>query len=163
MLGKGGVVDFAESDEQRMLRESVAALSGRYGYDYFLAKARSGAKTSELWAEAGKAGFLGVAVPEEYGGGGAGITELAIVCEELAAGGCPLLLIVVSPAICATIIAQSGTEEQKQRWLPGMADGSIKMAFAITEPDAGSNAHRISTSAVQRPDGGYTVNGRKYY
>jgi alkylation response protein AidB-like acyl-CoA dehydrogenase len=69
MLGKGGVVDFAESDEQRMLRESVAALAARYGYEYFLAKARSGAKTSELWAEAGKAGFLGVAVPEEFGGG----------------------------------------------------------------------------------------------
>jgi alkylation response protein AidB-like acyl-CoA dehydrogenase len=162
MLGKGGVVDFAESDEQRMLRESVAALAARYGYEYFLAKARSGAKTGELWAEAGKAGFLGVAVPEEFGGGGAGITELAIVCEELAAGGCPLLLIVVSPAIAATVIARSGTREQRQRWLPGFADGTLKMSFAITEPDAGSNSHQITTTARRRGEG-WLLSGRKYY
>jgi alkylation response protein AidB-like acyl-CoA dehydrogenase len=162
MLGKGGVVDFAESDEQRALRESVATLAGRYGYDYVLAKARSGAKASELWAEAGKAGFLGVAVPEEYGGGGAGITELAIVCEELAAGGCPLLLIVVSPAIAAIIIARLGTLEQRKQWLPGLADGTVKMSFALTEPDAGSNSHRITTTA-RRCGQGWLLSGRKYY
>ncbi|MGH3812047.1 MAG: acyl-CoA dehydrogenase family protein [Pseudonocardiaceae bacterium] len=155
-------MDFAESDEQRMLRESVAALAGRYGHDYFLAKARCGAKTTELWAEAGKAGFLGVAVPEEFGGGGAGITELAIVCEELAAGGCPLLLIVVSPAVAATVIARSGTPKQRERWLPGFADGTVKMSFAITEPDAGSNVHRITTTA-RRGGEGWLLSGRKCY
>ena len=76
-------------------------------------KAKSGGQTDELWAEAGKLGYLGVNVPEEYGGGGGGITELAIVCEELAAAGCPLLLLVVSPAIVATVIAQHGTEQQR--------------------------------------------------
>lgn len=81
-------------------------------------------------------GYLGVNVPEEYGGGGGGIGDLAAVCEELAAAGCPLLLMVVSPAICATIIARSGTDGQKKHWLPRFADGSVKMAFAITEPDA---------------------------
>ena len=79
-----------------------------------------------------------------------GISELAIVLEELGVHGCPLLLLVVSPAICATIIARFGSDEQKQRWLPRFATGELKMAFAITEPDAGSNSHNISTSGAAR-------------
>jgi alkylation response protein AidB-like acyl-CoA dehydrogenase len=155
-------MNFSESPEHALLRESVARLAGKYGHAYFVEKARSGGKTEELWAEAGTQGFLGVAVPTEYGGGGAGISELAIVCEELAAGGCPLLLIVVSPAICATVIAKFGTQAQKDRWLPGFADASAKMCFAITEPDAGSNSHQITTSA--RRDGtDWLVSGRKVY
>ena len=78
-----------------------------------------GEKTTELWLEIGKNGYLGINIPEEYGGGGGGIGDIAAVCEELAAQGCPLLLMVVSPAICGTIITRYGTEEQKQRWLPG--------------------------------------------
>ena len=66
-----------------------------------------------------QAGFLGVNLPEEYGGGGGGMVELAIVLEELGAAGCPLLMMVVSPAICGTVIGKFGTDEQKQRWLPG--------------------------------------------
>jgi len=155
-------MDFSESPEQAMLRESVAQLAGKYGHGYFVEKARTGGHTDELWAEAGKAGFLGVAVPEEYGGGGGGIADLAIVCEELAAGGCPLLLIVVSPAICATVIAKFGTPAQKNRWLPGFADASLKMAFAITEPDAGSNSHRLTTTA-RRDGDDWLLTGRKYY
>jgi alkylation response protein AidB-like acyl-CoA dehydrogenase len=156
-------MDFAETDEQRMLRSSVAALAGKYGHEYLWAKAKAGEKTTELWSEAGAAGFLGVGVPEEYGGGGGGMVELAIVTEEIAAAGCPLLLIVVSPAIAATVIATSGTEEQRQRWLPGIADGTVKFSFAITEPDAGSNSHRITTSARPDPDGGWRLSGHKYY
>jgi alkylation response protein AidB-like acyl-CoA dehydrogenase len=156
------MMEFQESPEHQLLRESVAQLAARYGHGYFVDKARSGGKTDELWAEAGKAGFLGVAIPTEYGGGGAGITELAITCEEFAASGCGLLLIVVSPAICATVIARYGTAEQKARWLPGMADGSLKMSFAITEPDAGSNSHRISTTA-RRDGSDWLLTGRKAY
>jgi alkylation response protein AidB-like acyl-CoA dehydrogenase len=155
-------VDFSESPEHTLLRESVARLAAKYGHGYFADKARTGGTTDELWAEAGAAGFLGVAVPEQYGGGGAGITELAIVGEELAAAGCPLLLIVVSPAICATVVARYGTAAQKGRWLPGFADGTLKMSFAITEPDAGSNSHKITTTA--RRDGtDWLLTGRKYY
>src|SRR5215207_3822854 len=140
-------MDFAESPEQQLLRKSVADVAARYGHPYWLDKARAGEKTDELWDEVGRLGYLGVSVPEEYGGGGRGILELSIVCEELAAAGCPLLLLVVSPAICATVIARSGTDQQRRRWLPGLAAGTLKMAFAITEPDAGSNSHRISTLA----------------
>jgi alkylation response protein AidB-like acyl-CoA dehydrogenase len=156
-------MDLRETDEQQLLRSSVAAMAAEYGHSYLLEKARTGGKTTELWAAAGKAGYLGVAVPAEYGGGGAGMVELSIVAEEIAAAGCPLLLIVVSPAIAATVIATSGTVEQKERWLPRFADGSVKMSFAITEPDAGSNSHRLTTTARRDPDGGWRLTGRKYY
>jgi alkylation response protein AidB-like acyl-CoA dehydrogenase len=157
-------VDLRETDEQQLLRSSVAAMAATYGHDYLIEKARTGAKTTELWADAGAAGYLGVAVPAEYGGGGAGMVELAIVAEEIAAAGCPLLLIVVSPAIAATVIATSGTADQKERWLPRFADGSVKMSFAITEPDAGSNSHRITTTARRDPSGtGWRLSGTKYY
>ena len=103
-----------------------------------------------------------MAVPEEYGGGGGGIGDLAAVCEELAAAGCPLLLMVVSPAICATVIARFGTDEQKTKWLPGFADGTLKMAFAITEPDAGSNSHKLKTN-VRRDGDEWVLNGAKTF
>jgi len=155
-------VDFHETDEQQMLRQAVGTIAAKYGHDYYTRCAHNGVKTDELWDELGAQGFLGVNVPAAYGGGGMGISELAIVLEELATHGCPLLLMVVSPAICATIVSIFGDEAQKQRWLPGFASGELKMAFAITEPDAGSNSHNIAT--VARRDGDvYRLNGTKYY
>jgi alkylation response protein AidB-like acyl-CoA dehydrogenase len=153
---------FIESEERRALRTAVAALVANYGQEYYLEKARAHQHTDELWNEAGKLGFLGVNLPEQYGGGGAGIYELSLVMEEMAAAGCALLMMVVSPAINGTIIAKFGTEEQKQRWLPGIADGSITMAFAITEPDAGSNSHKITTTA-RRDGGDWILSGQKVY
>jgi alkylation response protein AidB-like acyl-CoA dehydrogenase len=155
-------VNFTETDEQRALRAAVAELAATYGYAYFTRQARSGGRLTELWKEAAKLGFIGVNLPEEYGGGGAGLYELAIVLEELAAAGCGLLMMVVSPAICGTIIARFGTDEQKQRWLPGIASGSAIMAFGITEPDAGSNSHKLTTVAARDGDT-WVLNGRKIY
>ncbi|OKI22831.1 acyl-CoA dehydrogenase [Saccharothrix sp. CB00851] len=155
-------MNFTESEERQALRKAVADLAGKYGQEYFTAKAKAGEKTDELWAEAGRLGYLGVAVPEEYGGGGGGIGDLAAVCEELARAGCPLLLTVVSPAICATVIARFGTAEQKRRWLPGFADGTTKMAFAITESDAGSNSHKLST-ALRRDGDEWVLGGGKTF
>jgi alkylation response protein AidB-like acyl-CoA dehydrogenase len=153
-----------ENEERRALRGAVADLARRYGRDYFTATVRAGKQTDELWQEAGRLGYLGVNLPEEYGGGGCGLAELSIVLEELGAAGCPLLLMVVSPAICGTVIARFGTQAQKQRWLPGMADGSLRMAFGITEPDAGSNSHRITTTARRDPaTGGWLLTGRKVF
>ncbi|MEV6368680.1 acyl-CoA dehydrogenase [Micromonospora musae] len=155
-------MNFDLTDEQEQLRDAVRALGKRYGHDYFVAKARAGEHTTELWAEAGRLGYLGVNIPTEYGGGGGGITELAIVCEELAAAGCPLLLLVVSPAIAATVINRHGTEAQRKRFLPGFADGSLKVVFAITEPEAGSNFHRLGT--VARRDGDdWLLSGHKCF
>jgi alkylation response protein AidB-like acyl-CoA dehydrogenase len=88
--------------------------------------------------------------------------ELAIVGEELNAAGCGLLMMVVSPAINGTIITRFGTDEQKQRWLPGIASGDTIMAFGITEPDAGSNSHNITTTA-RRDGSDWILSGRKVF
>src|SRR5215217_3594488 len=154
--------EFTETEERQELRKQVAKLARKYGRDWFTAKARAGEKTTDLWLEIGRCGYLGINIPEQYGGGGGGIGDIAAVCEELSAQGCPLLLMVVSPAICGTIITRYGTEGQKHRWLPGIADGTGTMAFAITEPDAGTNTHNITTTA--RRDGDeWVLNGRKIY
>jgi alkylation response protein AidB-like acyl-CoA dehydrogenase len=155
-------VNFTETDEQQALRAAAAELGRKYGYAYYTRQARQGGRLTELWHEAGKLGFLGVNVPEEYGGGGAGLYELAIVLEELAAAGCGLLMMVVSPAICGTIIARYGAEEQKRSWLPLLASGAAIMAFGITEPDAGSNSHRLTTVATRDGDT-WVLTGRKIY
>jgi alkylation response protein AidB-like acyl-CoA dehydrogenase len=156
-------MEFAESAEQAMLREAVGGIAAKYGHDYYHAKAKGGGRLSELWQDVAAAGFVGVSIPQPYGGGGMGISELAIVTEELAAHGCPLLLLMVSPAICGTILARYGTPEQRQRWLPGLASGATKMVFAITEPDAGSNTHRLSTVAERDDGGGWRIRGTKHF
>lgn len=155
-------MSYVETEEQQMLRRQVREIGRKYGREYYTRKARQGESPDELWDEVAKQGFIGVNTPEEYGGGGLGIYELAIVCEELAAAGCPLLLLLVSPAICATVIARFGTPAQKERWLPGLASGELKMAFAITEPNAGSNSHRLETAATRDGDD-WILSGTKYY
>ncbi|MGW2664071.1 acyl-CoA dehydrogenase family protein [Nocardia tengchongensis] len=156
-------MDFTETEEQTALRAAVAQVANKYNYlDYVLPRARAGQPLTELWDEIGQLGFAGVSLPEQYGGGGAGIFELAMVQEELSAQGAPMFMLVVSPAICGTIIAKYGTDAQRAAWLPGLADGSKKMVFGITEPDAGSNSHRITT--VARRDGSdWILNGRKVF
>ncbi|MFJ9908699.1 acyl-CoA dehydrogenase family protein [Streptomyces sp. NPDC101152] len=144
-----------ETEEHKALRAAVAALGRRHGRTF---------DREALWSEAAKLGYLGVNLPEQYGGGGGGITELSIVLEELGAAGCPLLMMVVSPAICGTVIARFGTDAQKRAWLPALADGTRTMAFGITEPDAGSNSHRITTTARRDPDtGDWLLSGRKVF
>lgn len=152
---------FAESAEHRALREAVAHFARGRGRDggHGGTDPRS---PEELWAEAGELGYLGVNLPEEYGGGGYGITELSIVMEELGAAGSPLLMLVVSPAICGTVITRFGTPEQKLRLLPGLAAGTSRMAFGITEPDAGSNSHRLTTTA-RRDGSDWLLTGRKVF
>ncbi|GAA3821071.1 acyl-CoA dehydrogenase family protein [Nocardioides panacisoli] len=155
-------VPFTESEERLALRESVKALASKYGYAYMAEQVRKGEKTTDLWNDFGKHGFIGVNIPEEYGGGGGGMGDLAAVLEEAGAAGSPLLMMVVSPAIVGSILTRCGTDEQKQKWLPGIASGETVAAFAITEPDAGSNSHQITTTA--RRDGDeWVLNGRKVY
>jgi alkylation response protein AidB-like acyl-CoA dehydrogenase len=150
------------SPEEADLRDAVRQVAGKYGHKYFVDCATSHKEPTELYEELGAAGFLGVHLPEEYGGGGAGLAELCAVIEEVSAAGCPLLMMVIAPAICGSIIAAHGSPELKQAWLPGLANGTRTMSFAITEPDAGSNTHALSTTA-RRDGDDYVISGTKYW
>src|SRR5918997_3065129 len=150
------------SEEETMLRETVRAICLSFGERYTREKVAANEPPTELWDALAERGYLGVNIPEEYGGGGLGMSALAAVGEEISAAGCSLLLIVVSPAIVGSILARHGTPEQKEHWLRGIAAGTTKVAFAITEPDAGSNSHNISTS-LERRDGRLLLNGQKTY
>ena len=155
-------MDFAESAEHRDLRAAVASIASGFGPQYYAQHAAGRTSCDELWTKLGEAGFIGVNIPAEYGGGGGGLTELALVCEELGAQGTPLLLLVVSAAISAEVITRFGTDGQRATWLPGLAAGTTKVVFAITEPDAGSNTHRLSTTATRDGDD-WLLSGTKYY
>ncbi|MEU5178581.1 acyl-CoA dehydrogenase family protein [Streptomyces longwoodensis] len=141
-----------EPEEHQALRKAVAAF----------AQSHRDIANRDLWRRAAELGYIGVNLPEAYGGGGGGITELSLVLEELGTAGNPLLMMIVSPAICGTVIARFGTEAQKREWLPALADGSRLMAFGITEPDAGSNSHRITTTA-RRDGADWLLTGRKVF
>ncbi len=151
-----------DSVEHKAIRETVAGIAARYGVQYYTERARSGGGIDELWKDLGTAGLLGLHLPEEYGGGGGGMAEAVLVVEELAAHGMPLLVWVISPAICGNILAHHASEEMKQRWLPLIADGTKIMAFGLTEPDAGSNSHNVKTTA-RRTETGWAISGSKYY
>jgi alkylation response protein AidB-like acyl-CoA dehydrogenase len=155
-------MDFSEPTEHTELRAAIGAVTDKYGSDYFAERAAAHEPTAELWQDLAHHGFIGINFPQEYGGGGAGLTELALVCEETAAHGCPLLLLLVSSAISGELLTRYGTAEQRREWLPRMAAGETKVVFAITEPDAGSNTRKISTSA-KRSGADFVLSGTKYY
>ena len=148
-------------EHHSLLRESVGKLVGGFGRKYFQDVVKRGAKPVELWNALAQAGYLGVHISEKYGGSGSGLADYNVIVEETAAQGCPILSLVIG-SICAPIIEQHGSEALRQHWLPGLANGSMRLAFAITEPNAGTNTHRISTVA-KRNGKGWKLNGTKYW
>jgi alkylation response protein AidB-like acyl-CoA dehydrogenase len=157
------VIRLVPTAEERLLRESVGAIGAKYGHKYMIECAEAGEPPSAMWDELAEHGFCGANLPEEYGGGGLGMTGLAIVQEELARHGTTQLLLVVSPAIAGSILTRHGSPEQKDRWIPGLAAGTERIAFAVTEADAGTNTHKITTRARKQPDGTWRLNGQKTY
>jgi alkylation response protein AidB-like acyl-CoA dehydrogenase len=149
------------ADHHPELRSSVAGVAGKFGRKYFQDVVKRDAKPTELWEALAESGFLGVHIPTEYGGGGGGMGDYNIVIEETAAQGCPVLSLVIG-SITAPIITHHGSEDMKDKWLPGIAAGNLRMSFAITEPDAGTNTHRITTTAKPNGDG-WLLSGTKYY
>ena len=160
--GAAPVLPLVDSDEMALLRETVSGICSSYGPAYTREKVDSGESCLELWDDLASRGYLGVNLPEEYGGGGLGMTGLSAVAEEMAAAGTSLLLIVVSPAIVGSIIVRHGNEEQRDEWVRGIAAGTTKVAFAITESGAGSNSHKLATSAT-KDNGKYILRGEKTF
>jgi alkylation response protein AidB-like acyl-CoA dehydrogenase len=145
------------TEEQQAIAELAFAIGARYADRRFDDHAASLAQ----WDELATSGLTGLSLPEEHGGGG-GMLELCLACERLAAGGYPAAKLVISTAMAGTMIARHGTPEQQRRWLPGIASGRNRFCFAFTEPEAGSNANNLRTTAVPTASG-YAVTGEKTY
>jgi acyl-CoA dehydrogenase len=157
-------MSFALTPEQLEIRDAVARLCERFGDDYWLKKDTDGGFPHEFHQAMAEGGWLGVAMPEEYGGAGLGITEAAVVMQAVAQSGAGFS---GASAVHMNIfglhpVVVFGTPEQQQRWLPPLIAGNEKACFAVTEPDVGLDTTRIKTRAV-REGNGYVINGRKIW
>ncbi len=152
------------TDEEIAIRESVRQICESFGERYTRACFEAGKPPEELWMALGQAGFVGINISPEWGGGGLGMHGLQAVGEEMAAAGNGSLMLVVSSAIAGTLLDLHGSDEQKECWLRSIAAGTQRMAFAITEPDAGTNSHNLRTELRKNPvAGGYVLNGQKTF
>ena len=136
---------------RRRSREAVARICARFGDEYWLAKDRDGGFPDDFHRAMADGGWLGVGMPEEYGGAGLGVTEAAIVMQAVAQSGAGLS---GASALHMNIfglnpVVEFGTEEQKQRMLPPLIAGEDKACFAVTEPDAGLDTAKLKTAAVR--------------
>ena len=157
-------MDYAFTDEQEQIRENVARLCSQFDDAYWLKKDKLGGFPNEFYAAMADAGWLGIAMPEEFGGAGLGITEAALVMQTVAQGGGAMQ---AASAIHLNIFGPNpivvfGTDEQKQRMLPPIIQGKIKGCFAVTEPNAGLNTTALTTRA-ERSGNGYVVHGHKVW
>ena len=155
---------FALKPEQLEIREAVARLCARFGDDYWLKKDEAGEFPREFHGAMAEAGWLGVAMPEAYGGAGLGIAEAAVVMQAVAQSGAGFS---GASAVHMNIfglhpIVVFGTDEQKRRFLPPLIAGAEKAAFAVTEPDVGLDTTRLKTRAVRDGDD-YVLTGRKIW
>ncbi len=158
-------MDHRETDEDIILiREAVATLCRQFDDDYWAHCEADHRFPDEFYAAMAEGGWIGIAIPEQYGGGGQGIRHAAAILEEVAASGACMN---GASAIHLSIfgmhpVVMHGTEEMKQRFLPSVADGSLHVAFGVTEPDAGTDTTKITTRAVLDGDH-YVINGRKVW
>jgi len=164
-------MDFDLPESAVAVRDGVAAVAAKYDHAYWSRCEDEKRYPTELYRDLAEGGWLGLSVPEEYGGGGQGLLETAIACEALCASGgtAGAFIYVLNPGFGATTLTRHGTEEQKQQILPGLASGEVQFSFGLTEPDAGSNAIEISTSARRDPSTGsgratdFLVKGQKVW
>jgi acyl-CoA dehydrogenase len=156
-------MDFIPSATVDAVREGVREACARFDTEYWMKCDAAHRWPSELWAELATGGWLGLAVPEEFGGGGQGLLELAVAVQEVAAAGAGMaasFLYLLTPGFGGLTISRHGTDEQKRALLPGFARGELRSCFALTEPDAGSNALAITTAA-RRDGDDFLVRGQK--
>src|SRR5215207_9251735 len=152
-------------NEHKMFRDSFRKFAQQEIAPHRAKWEEEGIVPREVWTKAGQYGFLGMDVPEEYGGGG--IKDFrynTIVTEELVKVGASGVGFGLHSDIVIPYILAYGTEEQKQRWLPKMISGEMITAIAMSEPGAGSDLQGVRTTAVRdTANGHYTVNGSKTF
>jgi acyl-CoA dehydrogenase len=157
-------MDFSLTEAQQEIREAILKICARFGDDYWLAKDRDGGFPDEFHRAIADGGWLGIAMPEAYGGSGLGITEAAVMMQAVAESGAAfsgasalhMNIFGLNPVIVF------GTEDQKRRFLPPLIKGEEKACFAVTEPDAGLDTTRLKTRAV-RDGNRYLVHGQKIW
>jgi acyl-CoA dehydrogenase len=155
-------MEFGLTEQQRMIREAVAQLCAAFPAEYWRKLDEERAYPEEFVRALTKAGWLAVLIPQEYGGGGLGITEASIVLEEVNRSGGSSAACHAQMYIMGSLL-RHGSEEQKRRFLPQIASGDLRLqAFAITEPNSGSDTTRIQTTAVRQNDV-YVLNGQKIF
>ena len=157
-------MDFDIPEEHRAIRNAVAAVVSRFDADYWLERDEDGVFPHEFHRAMADAGWLGITMPEAYGGAGLGVTEAALMMHEVTShgGGMAAASTVHINLFGPHPIIVFGTDEQKARWIPRLVAGTDQCCFGFTEPDAGLNTTRIKTFA-QKVDGGYRVNGQKVW
>ncbi len=153
-------MDFSFTDAQKQIYAYGQQVAAKYDRRYWLEHGERREFPAELWRQLGQDGFLGILVPEEHGGAGLGMTEMALFIEGLAEQGFPLLLLVTGPALAMPALARFGTDEQKSRILPRLCRGEELVCFAITEADVGSNTANLKTRARAAGEG-FRLSGSK--
>src|SRR5215831_15895866 len=155
-------MDFSLTPDQELIRDAVREVCARFPGRYWRDLEAHGEYPAQFVMEMTRLGWLSVLIPEEYGGGGQGVTEAGIILEEVHRSGgnanaCHAQLYTMGA------LARHGSEEQKRHWLPPLAAGELRLqAFGITEPDAGSDSTRIATRA-ERDGGHYVITGQKTF
>lgn len=157
-------MDFAFTPDQLALRDAVSRICDRYPDEYWLERDREGGFPEPLHADLARDGWLGIAMPQEYGGAGLGMTEAALMMQTIAASGAGFT---GASAVHMNIFGLNpvvvfGSDEQRARWLEPLIAGREKACFAVTEPDAGLDTTKLSTRAVREGDE-YVVHGRKIW
>ncbi|OLT30846.1 acyl-CoA dehydrogenase [Actinomadura sp. CNU-125] len=157
-------MDFTLTDDQRGIRDAVLEHCSRFPDDYWLQRDHEGVFPHDFHKSMAESGWLGVAMPEDVGGGGLGITEAAIMMQAVAesGGGMAAASSVHGPVFSMQPVNLFGTDEQRRRMIPPVLTGEHRICFAVTEPDAGLDTTRLRTRARRR-DGGYLVNGEKIW
>jgi acyl-CoA dehydrogenase len=155
---------FELTPDQEAIREAVAKICAGFDLDYWLTRDREGGFPLDFHAALARDGWLGIAMPQEYGGASLGITEAAVMMQTIAASGAGMS---GASAVHMNIFSLNpvvvyGTAEQKQRWLPPLIAGRDRACFGVTEPNTGLNTTRLQTTAV-RDGNGYVVSGRKIW
>ena len=157
-------MDFTESEEQKLIRESVRKLCSAFPDEYWEQHDREGKFPDEYFNAMAEAGWLGIAIPEEYGGAGKGLQEAAIILEEVAASGAAMNG--ATPVHLSIFgmhpVVKHGSNDMCEKYLPAVAEGKLNVAFGVTEPNAGSDTTSIETFARLQGDH-YLVSGRKVW
>ncbi len=144
------------------IREVAAGIAAKYDRAFWVESSRKHRFPEEIWDLMGTQGLLSLGVPKEYGGSGEGIVPVVAAMEAMAANGIPIALYLLT-AFSREAILRHGSEEQKQRFVVPTVDGSEKICFAITEPNAGTNSFKMESVAVAQDDGTYLLNGSKIF